>query len=54
MLEHLEIISCLERGDRLAAADHMRRHLEQARRHKASADIFEPIAVATDPSLETV
>ncbi|WP_260475502.1 FCD domain-containing protein [Pseudomonas aeruginosa] len=40
--EHLAIIECLEHGDRLAAADQMRRHLEKARRHKVNAELFEP------------
>jgi DNA-binding GntR family transcriptional regulator len=39
--EHLAILECLERGDRLAAADQMRRHLEQARRHKVDPALFE-------------
>ncbi|WP_297844095.1 GntR family transcriptional regulator [Pseudomonas sp.] len=39
--EHLAIIECLERGDRLAAADQMRRHLEQARRHKVDPALFD-------------
>ncbi|WXF88072.1 GntR family transcriptional regulator [Pseudomonas syringae pv. atrofaciens] len=39
--EHLAILDCLERGDRLAAADQMRRHLEQARRHKVDPALFE-------------
>lgn len=52
VLEHLQIIEYLERGDRLAAADHMRRHLEQARRHKASADIFEPVEIPQEPAIE--
>lgn len=39
--EHLAILAYLEQGDRTAAADHMRRHLDRARRHKVAADIFE-------------
>ncbi|AZD48631.1 MULTISPECIES: GntR family transcriptional regulator [Pseudomonas] len=39
--EHLLILDCLERGDRLAAADQMRKHLEQARRKKVDPALFE-------------
>ncbi|MBX8609634.1 GntR family transcriptional regulator [Pseudomonas capsici] len=39
--EHLAILECLERGDRLAAADQMRKHLEQARRKKVDPALFE-------------
>ena len=39
--EHLAILDCLERGDRLAAADQMRKHLEQARRKKVDPALFE-------------
>ncbi|MCV4286698.1 GntR family transcriptional regulator [Pseudomonas capsici] len=39
--EHLAILECLERGDRLAAADQMRKHLEQARRKKVDPTLFE-------------
>lgn len=38
--EHLEILDCISRGDRLAAADKMRAHLEEARRNKVSANLF--------------
>ncbi|MGC1332221.1 GntR family transcriptional regulator [Pseudomonas sp.] len=39
--EHLAILDFLEKGDRLAAADQMRRHLEQARRNKVDPALFE-------------
>lgn len=40
--EHLEILALLEAGDRLAAADRMRRHLEHARQHKVISGLFMP------------
>ncbi|MNT55975.1 hypothetical protein D3C72_1932500 [compost metagenome] len=49
-VEHLAILACLEQGDRLAAADHMRKHLEQARRHKVAAELFE----AGEPPVQAV
>lgn len=39
--ENLAILDCLERGDRLAAADQMRKHLEQARCKKVDPALFE-------------
>ncbi len=52
-VEHLAILACLEKGDRLAAADHMRKHLEQARRHKVAAELFEAVEVPVEVAVES-
>lgn len=52
-VEHLAILACLEKGDRLAAADHMRKHLEQARRHKVAAELFEAVELPVEAAFES-
>lgn len=37
------MLACLEPSDRLAPADLMRKHLEQARRRKLAAAFFEAV-----------
>lgn len=41
--QHLEILDLIEQGDRLAAADRMRAHLEGARRKKVDATLFDKL-----------
>ncbi len=46
--QHLEILDLIEQGDRLAAADRMRAHLEGARRKKVDAALFETLQNASE------
>lgn len=48
VLEHLEILDLIERGDRLGAADRLRAHLEGARRNKLNPALLERLGLQSE------